>query len=176
MKTLKYILIIFLILVGTSFAAETIVDISSNTNLTAGDHITLTDDDLDIDDDFLLNDGDTGTGTYDMSGATIKQPQYPSFTFPGIATTTTATTTVALGTAFVSELWSYADCWVSSGTGAFNFNDGTNHMDGLSATTGVTTFTLTTNNTFTAHEKRYIDVGALTNAQISCTISKVVNN
>lgn len=40
------------------------IDISGNTNLTAGDHITLTDDDLDIDDDFLLNNGDTATGDY----------------------------------------------------------------------------------------------------------------
>lgn len=37
------------------------IDISSYTNLTAGDHITLTDDDLDIDDDYLLNTGDEGT-------------------------------------------------------------------------------------------------------------------
>ncbi|MDD5355014.1 MAG: hypothetical protein PHY56_00525 [Candidatus Omnitrophica bacterium] len=46
------------------------LDISADTNLTAGDHITLTDDDLDIDDDFLLNNGDVGTGVYDFGGAT----------------------------------------------------------------------------------------------------------
>jgi hypothetical protein len=46
------------------------IDISADTNLTAGDHITLTDDDLDVDDDFLLNNGDVGTGTYDFGGAT----------------------------------------------------------------------------------------------------------
>lgn len=40
------------------------IDISSQTNLTAGDHITLTNDDLDVDDDFILNTGDTGTGAY----------------------------------------------------------------------------------------------------------------
>jgi len=46
------------------------IDISNESNLTAGDHITLTDDDLDVDDDFLLNDGDVGTGVYDLGGAT----------------------------------------------------------------------------------------------------------
>jgi hypothetical protein len=37
---------------------------------TAGDHITLTGTDLDVDDDFLLNNGDIGTGVYDFGGAT----------------------------------------------------------------------------------------------------------
>lgn len=46
------------------------IDISADTNLTAGDHITLTDDDLDVDDDFILNTGDSGTGVYDFGGAT----------------------------------------------------------------------------------------------------------
>lgn len=46
------------------------VDISDYTNLTAGDHITLTGDDLDVDDDYLLNNGDIGTGVYDFGGAT----------------------------------------------------------------------------------------------------------
>lgn len=46
------------------------LDISDDTNLTAGDHITLTDDDLDVDDDFLLNNGDVGTGVYDFGGTT----------------------------------------------------------------------------------------------------------
>jgi hypothetical protein len=49
-------------------AAGQVVDISSETNLTAGDHITLTGDDLDVDDDYLLNNGDTGTGIYIFSG------------------------------------------------------------------------------------------------------------
>ena len=44
------------------------LDISADTNLTAGDHITLTDDDLDVDDDFILNTGDTGTGNYGFGG------------------------------------------------------------------------------------------------------------
>lgn len=46
------------------------IDISADTNLTAGDCITLTGDDLDVDDCFLLNNGDVGTGVYDFGGAT----------------------------------------------------------------------------------------------------------
>ena len=53
--------------IGLSYLST--VDISDNTNLTAGDHITLTDDDLDVDDDFLQNTGDSGTGAYDFGGA-----------------------------------------------------------------------------------------------------------
>jgi len=40
------------------------IDISDYTNLTAGDSITLSDDTLNVDDDFLLNTGDTGSGSY----------------------------------------------------------------------------------------------------------------
>ena len=45
------------------------VDISDDTNLTAGTNITLTGDDLSVDDAFLLNTGDTGTGSYTLSYA-----------------------------------------------------------------------------------------------------------
>jgi hypothetical protein len=55
--------------VMASSIAASAIDISLHTNLTAGDHITLTDDDLDVDDDFLLNTGDAGTGAYDFGGA-----------------------------------------------------------------------------------------------------------
>lgn len=40
------------------------IDISADTNLTAGTNITLTGDDLSVDDSFLLNTGDTGSGGY----------------------------------------------------------------------------------------------------------------
>lgn len=69
------------------------VDISGDTNLTAGDGLTLTDDDIDfdggaspggslggtwasptIDDLFLLNTGDSGTGTFDFGGAVLEIP------------------------------------------------------------------------------------------------------
>ncbi len=43
------------------------IDISLDTNLTAGDHITLTDDDLDVDDDFVLNTSDTMSGSLNVA-------------------------------------------------------------------------------------------------------------
>lgn len=47
----------------------TTVDISDNTNLTCGTGCTLTDDEISVDDDYLLNTGDVGTGVYDFGGA-----------------------------------------------------------------------------------------------------------
>lgn len=48
----------------------TTIDISSYTNLVAGTNITLAGDTLNVDDSFLLNTGDTGTGVYNFGGAT----------------------------------------------------------------------------------------------------------
>jgi len=45
-------------------------DTDTNTTYTGGDHLTLTGTDFDVDDDFLLNNGDVGTGVYDFGGAT----------------------------------------------------------------------------------------------------------
>ena len=55
--------------VGSGVWNGTAIDIGSFTNLTAGDHITLTGDDLDVDDDFILNTGDVGTGSYTFPNA-----------------------------------------------------------------------------------------------------------
>ncbi|XOB41124.1 MAG: hypothetical protein ACKKMW_00005 [Candidatus Nealsonbacteria bacterium] len=46
----------------------TVLDIGDDTNLTAGTNITLSDDTLNVDDAFLLNTGDTGTGNYTLDG------------------------------------------------------------------------------------------------------------
>ncbi len=43
------------------------IDISADTNLTAGNHITLTDDDLNVDDDFVLNTSDTMSGSLNVA-------------------------------------------------------------------------------------------------------------
>ena len=48
----------------------TTVDISDDTNLAAGTNITLVGDTLNVDDSFILNTGDVGTGVYDFGGAT----------------------------------------------------------------------------------------------------------
>jgi len=78
------------------------LDISSYTNLTAGDHITLTDDDLDVDDDFLLNTGDTGTWVSLSADFQALQGVIPSlsatttFTGAGLADCDTAATSKLL--------------------------------------------------------------------------------
>lgn len=51
------------------------LDISDDTNLTAGDHITLTGDDLDVDDDFVLNTGDIIAGNLNFADGSGASPQ-----------------------------------------------------------------------------------------------------
>lgn len=100
---------------------------------------------------------------------------YPAFSFPSgaqSATTTTATTTVPLGTSFVGETWNQVECWSGSGTVPYRFTDGTNAMNFLQASSTVSRFTLSTNNTFTASEKRFVEIGPMTASYISCTVSK----
>lgn len=126
--------------------------------------------------EMLSTGSTTANGTWDFSNATVKQHTYKSFSFPTFATTTSATTTIDMGTAYTAESWSGADCYTTSGSGAFIFTDGTNRMNGATATTTVSRTTLSTNNTFTAQEKRYVEVGALTNAKLVCTVDIIVNN
>lgn len=98
---------------------------------------------------------------------------YPAFSF---ATTTawTGTTTIALGTAYVAETWNGVQCFTDTGTVNVSFYDGTNRMNLFNASTTVGTVTLSSNNTFTAAEKRYVDIGtpASTPTKISCTVNK----
>src|SRR5690606_32181251 len=44
-------------------------DIDTNTTYTAGDHLTLTGTDFDVDDDFVLNTGDSISGNLIFSGS-----------------------------------------------------------------------------------------------------------
>jgi hypothetical protein len=80
----------------------TTVDISDDTNLAAGAHLTLTGDSLSVDDDFLLNTGDTGTGVYDFGGAT-------SFEVPNGAGGTTVNATGELTVDSTSGTLNYYD-------------------------------------------------------------------
>ena len=144
--------------------------------ITCGDHVTCTAGDIDVDDDFLLNTGDTGTGTYDFSAATIKEKVYPAFSY---ATTTawTGTTTLDLGPAYVAEAWNGVKCFTDTGTLNVSVYDGTNRMNLFNASTTVGTVTLSSNNTFAASEKRYVDIGtpASSPKKISCTVDKTIN-
>ncbi len=87
------------------------VDISDDTNLTAGTNITLTGDDLSVDDAFILNSGDSGTGVYDFGGAT-------SFEVPNGA----APTVNVFG-----QIAADNDFW-GAGRGAYTGYDGTSQV------------------------------------------------
>lgn len=98
---------------------------------------------------------------------------YPAFTY-ATSTAWTATTTIPLGTAFVAETWREVQCFTDTGTLNVQFGDGTNKMILFNASTTVGTVGLSTNNTFVAAEKRYVDIGTplSTPTKVSCTISK----
>lgn len=132
----------------------TTVDISANTNLAVTAPVVLTNDTLSL-------------------GNVV---QYPAFTY-ATSSAWTGTTTIPLAPAYVAETWNGAKCFTDAGTLNVVFSDGTNLMNLLNASTTVGTFTLSTNNSFTASEKRYVDIGtpASSPTKISCTISKTLS-
>ena len=197
------------LLIGSSSADPVFATLNCAGNLTCATGAgTLQ---IDVDDSYLLNTGDIGTGVYDFGGATsfeivngaaptvdttgevaidttsdqligfgasVKRVYgngnfYPSFTY-STSTAWTGTTTIPLGPAFVAETWNGVKCFTDTGTLNVSFNDATNLMDMLNASTTVGTFGFSTNNTFTSSEKRYVDIGtpASSPKTISCTISK----
>jgi len=102
--------------------------------------------------------------------------QYPSFVY-ATSTAWTGTTTIPLGPAFVAETWNSVMCFTDVGTLNVSFEDTTpNRMNLFNASTTVGTVVLSTNNTFVAAEKRYVDVGTPATApkSISCTVSKTL--
>jgi len=113
----------------------------------------------------VLSD-EVGTGKVALS-------QYPAFTY-STSTSFTGTTTIPLGPAFLAETWDAVQCFTDVGTLNVSFYDGTNRMNLFNASTTVGTVTLNSNNTFTASEKRYADIGTAATAptRISCTIKK----
>ncbi len=115
-------------------------------------------------------------GTWDFSGATVKQHTYATFAY-STSTAWTATTTIALGVAFNAEYWDKVKCYTDVGTVNISVYDGTNRMNMFNASTTIGTVTFSTNNTFTASEKRYIDIGtpASSPTKISCTTDVITN-
>lgn len=99
---------------------------------------------------------------------------YPAATIMSTTSAFTGTTTWPLGTAFVGETWNKVQCFTDVGTAWVRFGDGTNYTNQMSASTTVGTFTFTSNNTFTAAEKRYIQIGtpASSPTKVSCTVDK----
>jgi hypothetical protein len=99
---------------------------------------------------------------------------YPSFRY-ATTTTWTGTTTIALGPAFIGESWNAWKCFTDAGFVAVVFNDATNNMNYAVASATVGTVALSSNNTYTAGEKRYVSIGTTTTSgtkEISCTVSK----
>lgn len=122
---------------------------------------------------------DTTSDQFVYYGASTKRV-VPAFQFPAFeyatSTTWTGTTTRRLGTATVAETWNYAECYTSAGTVNVSFYDGTNRMDLVPASSTPAKYALSTNNTFTAREKRIIDLGtpASSPTAVSCTITKFI--
>lgn len=116
----------------------------------------------------LLNGEADYTGTHDFDGATIAGMQYyPALTYA--TTSWNGTTTLALGPAFNAQTWANTACWADATT-TFQFGDGTNWMNFRTATTGVSVFALSTNNSFTAAEKRFVRASSTSGTYISCTV------
>jgi hypothetical protein len=129
----------------------------------------------------MLNTGVTTLrGTWDFSNATVKQHVYKTVSWPsgtGMATTTSATTTLWLGPRIITETWNTARCASNAVSSVgFRVTDGTNHMNfGLSTTTAAST-TLSTNNVLTGGvDNAYLEVGPMTNGNISCTFDITQN-
>lgn len=105
--------------------------------------------------------------------------QYASFTY-STSTAWVATTTIPLGPASIAETWNNVKCFTDVGSLQVSFGDATttasNRMNFLNASTTIGTINTTTNNTYTAGEKRFVDVGTPLNAptSISCTVSKSI--
>jgi len=65
------------VIVNADINASAAIDVSK-TALVAGTNITLATNTLNVDDSFLLNTGDVGTGTYDFGGASVEVPNSTS--------------------------------------------------------------------------------------------------
>jgi hypothetical protein len=117
----------------------------------------------------------TTTNLYVSGTLSANIKQYPAFTY-STTTAWTGTTTLPLGPAYVAETWNGVQCFTDTGTVNVSFNDGTNRMNLLNASTTVGVVTLSTNNAFTASEKRYVDIGtpASSPTKVSCTVSKTL--
>ena len=117
---------------------------------------------------------DTTSDQYIYYGASAKRVMTPFRYFVLSYATSTAwngTTTIDLAPSYIAETWSGVKCFTNTGTVNVSINDGTNRMNMFNASTTVGTVALTTNNQFTAGEKRYIDIGtpASSPQKISCT-------
>ncbi len=88
------------------------------------------------------------------------------------------TTTQYLAPAVTGEIWTDVVCETDVGTIGVSIYDGTNRMDYIkTASSTINTFTLGTNNTFTANETRRVDMGTPATAplKLSCKARYYIN-
>lgn len=98
---------------------------------------------------------------------------YPSFAY-ATSTTWTGTTTIPLGTAYIAETFDGVQCFTDTGTLNVVYNNGTNNMNNVNASTTVGTNVLNSNNTFSAAGKKSVSIGtpASNPTKVSCTLKK----
>lgn len=104
---------------------------------------------------------------------TLFANQYASLAYSS-TTVWAGTTTIPLGPAFIPEQWIAVECFTDAGTLNVDFYHTATHVALLNASTTVGTFGWSANNTVTAGEKRFVDIGtpATSPQKISCTLQK----
>jgi len=175
------------------------IDISADTNLTAGDALTLTDDDLDFDGGAspggslggtwaspTIDDGVTVTG-WTLGNASSTQFTVSDKLYAPLSSSLllSATTTLGTGTTTIpisgfSQNWSFTE-WGCRAQGGGTFKaqigDGTATSTLVTSATGnTTTFTtLSSNNAFIRGETFYIDFGSVsgTVSYPSCSYTRL---
>jgi len=100
---------------------------------------------------------------------------YPAFTY-ATSTSWTSSTTIPLGTAFVAETWSGAQCFTDIGTLNVIFGDFSASTTIFNAST--TANTIGISKSFSAGSKRYVTIGTPDSSptKISCTIRKQLSS
>ena len=117
------------------------LDISGQSNLTCGTNCTLTGDDISVDDAFLLNTGDIGTGVYDFGGAT-------SVEIPNGSPTVDTTGEIGIDTTSGQLKWSYNGSTVGVATPFYTTGFSYSTSSAWSATTTVSLAPAAANLTF----------------------------
>lgn len=116
----------------------------------------------------------TFTGTVNFGSATVTGLPYTKTFIASSSAMVAATTTLPLGTAFNAQTWDTVECYTyPSGLADIRFGDGTNWMTFIKgASTTVGRYTVSSNNTFTAGEKIFVEASTTVSGAIpSCTIS-----
>ncbi len=110
-----------------------------------------------------------------LTATIVYTPDFPSVSY-ATSTAWTGTTTLPLGVSLRGQTWQIQACYTDVGTLNISFNDGTNRMNMIIASTTAGQNAITTNSTiFTNGTKMYLDVGtpASSPTKISCSIKRI---